>query len=149
MVRHLISILMLTGVGLFVGCGHKSGAEGVVKVAGTVTYEGQPIEGANVIFGADGEGRSASGTTDASGRFHLTTLEPYDGAIPGKYRVAVSKVEVENPMSADEAREWFIKHGGPPDGGNIKNRLPEKYKGSGLTAEVTKDGENDFTFDLK
>lgn len=152
MVRLLTCCAAIAAASLLAGCGHKAKLNGLVKVAGTVTYEGQPIEGANVIFGPEGEGRSASGMTDANGRFQLTTLEPNDGAMLGKYKVAVSKIEVENPMSADEAREWFVAHGGPPEPGNIKNRLPEKYKdteGSGLGAEVLAGGNNDFTFELK
>ncbi|HUY88733.1 MAG TPA: carboxypeptidase-like regulatory domain-containing protein [Pirellulales bacterium] len=153
MVRQLVFISMFAGACVFlVGCGHKSGVDGVVQVGGSVTYDGKPIEGASVIFSAEGESRSASGITDAGGRFQLTTLTPNDGALPGKYKVAVSKVEVENAMSAEEAKEWFQKNGGPPPAGNIKNRLPEKYKdieSSELTAEVTTDGKNDFTFDLK
>lgn len=153
MLRQLICILTLPAMSLCVGCGAKPGIEGVVKVAGTVTHQGKPVEGASVIFAPEAPtGRSASGKTDASGRFRLTTLAPEDGALCGKYQVAVSKMEVENPMSADEAKEWFMKHGGPPKAGNIKNHLPEKYKdvqNSGLAAEVTEGGANDFTFDLK
>lgn len=153
MIRSWIFSGALAGACLaLVGCGANSGIDGLVTVAGTVTYEGKPIEGASVIFGPEGDGRSASGITDPSGRFQLTTLKPNDGALPGKYKVAVSKVEVENAMSADEAREWFEKNGGPPPGGNIKNRLPEKYKdmeSSELSAEVNQDANNDFTFDLK
>ncbi len=98
------------------------------------------------------EARSASGRTDASGRFQLTTLQSGDGALCGAYKVAISKIQVENPMTADEAREWFEKNGGPPEPGNVKNELPEDYKdaeSSGLTAEVTDGGANDFAFDLK
>ena len=149
--RHLVCIVMLTGVGVCIGCGHKSGLDGVVAVTGTVTYQGKPIDGASVAFSPDGKGRAASGRTDATGRFQLTTLDANDGALPGKYKVAISKVEVENAMTADQAMEWFKKNGGPPPGGNIKNRLPDKYKdanASGQTAEVVKGGENDFSFKL-
>jgi hypothetical protein len=144
---------MLTGVGFSPGCSGGTGVEGVVAVSGTVTYQGRPVEGANVMFAPEApEARSASGSTDASGRFQLTTLQPGDGALCGRYKVAVSKVQVENTMTADEAREWFEKHGGPPEAGNVKNALPEEYKSaesSGLTAEVTDGGANDFTFNLK
>lgn len=153
MVRQLVFIGIIAGFCLsLAGCGHKSGVDGIIKAAGTVTHEGKPVEGATVIFVPQGEGRSASGITDANGRFELTTLMPNDGAIPGKYKVAVSKVEVENAMSADEAKAWFQKHSGPPPAGNIKNHLPEKYKdlqSSELSAEVVANGTNDFPFELK
>lgn len=153
MIRQWIFTGVLAGAcAAMVGCGAQPGAAGAIKVAGTVTFEGKPVEGASVIFSPEGNDRSASGMTDAGGRFQLTTLKPGDGALPGKYKVAVSKVEVENAMTADEAKAWFQKNGGPPPGGNIKNRLPEKYKdaqSSELTAEVAQGGNNDFTFDLK
>jgi hypothetical protein len=153
MVRRVLLTLLLTGAGLCLGCNRKPGVEGVVAVSGTVTYQGKPVEGANVMFAPQNpEARSASGRTDASGRFQLTTLQSGDGAVCGAYKVAISKVQVENPMTADEARAWFEKNGGPPEPGNVKNELPEDYKDagkSGLTAEVTDGGANDFTFELK
>ena len=161
--RHLLCVFVLIGVSVCIGCGRKSsGLEGVAKVAGTVTYQGKPVEGASVVFSPDGQGRPASGKTDASGRFQLTTLEANDGALPGKYQVAISKVEVESsgvdPTKADEMAKQFLKRQGGAaakgealKGGDIKNLLPEKYKdakASGLTAEVTKGGKNDFPFTL-
>lgn len=133
------------------GCG-KSGLDGLVPVSGTVTFNGKAIEGADVVFNPDSEGRSASAKTDASGKFHLTTLDPQDGARPGNYKVAISKKEMINPMTAEEAEEWFHKHSGPPPPRKIKNDLPEKYadeKTSGLTATVKESEKNDLSFDLK
>ena len=135
----------------------RAGVEGVVPVSGTVTYQGKPVEGANVIFAPEAPAaRSASGTTEADGRFQLTTLQPDDGALCGKYKVAISKVQVANAMTAEEmtsaeARKKFEKNGGPPKL-DVKSELPEDYQdaaSSGLTAEVTDSGANDFTFDLK
>jgi hypothetical protein len=41
-----------------------------VPVSGTVTLNGQPIEGAEVsFFPADAKGRAATGMTDMAGRF--------------------------------------------------------------------------------
>lgn len=150
--RHLISVLVLTMVSACLGCNKEMRLEGTVKVTGTVTFQGKPLEGASVAFSPIDMGRAASGKTDATGRFQLTSLKADDGAMPGKYNVSVSKVEVENAMTADEAMKWFKEHSGPPPGGNIKNALPDKYKDvktSGLTAEVTEGGANDFTFSLE
>jgi hypothetical protein len=38
-----------------------------------------------------GEGKRATGTTDANGEFVLTTVFPGDGVLPGKYKVMVEK----------------------------------------------------------
>jgi hypothetical protein len=68
------------------GCG---GAR-PVKVSGTVTLNGQPVEGAMVQFVPVKEGgRPATGTTGADGSFSLTTVENHDGAMPGEYKVVV------------------------------------------------------------
>jgi hypothetical protein len=69
------------------GCGGR-----LVKVTGEVTLDGRPLGGAMVLFipEIEGEGtRSASGQTDAKGRFQLTTRAPDDGALPGNYKVVV------------------------------------------------------------
>lgn len=69
-----------------IGCGQK----GTVPLRGTVKLDGRPLTGATVYFLAqDGGGRDAVGTTDAEGVFRLSTYEPGDGALPGRYKVTV------------------------------------------------------------
>jgi hypothetical protein len=132
------------------GC-QKNGLDGLVPVAGKVTYQGKPVEGADVVFNPASNGRAAFAKTDASGKFQLTTLDPQDGAHPGDYKVTISKKEMINPMTAEEAEEWFHKHSGPPPPRKVKNDLPEKYadeKTSELTATVKENGTNQVNFDL-
>ena len=64
-----------------------------IPVSGTVTLDGQTIAGAAVVFTPE-EGRQATGTTDSSGRFELSTFRLGDGALPGPHRVTVSKTTV-------------------------------------------------------
>jgi len=123
------------------GCG-KPGTAPTVKVTGTVTYNGTPVAGASVGFLPD-SGRPASGTTDAQGRFTLSTFAQGDGAVPGRHRVTISEPASESaPMpGTPEAENWT-----PPE-----PRFPAKYADpntSGFTATVEKGGENDFTFDM-
>jgi hypothetical protein len=146
--RYLICLLLLAGSIAWVGCA-PAGLEGTIAASGTVTHNGQAVEGATVVFSPEGEGRAASGLTDASGRFQLQTLTPEDGVMPGKYQVAISKTQVEGGMSEEQADT--SKKGEPTDV-PVKELLPKKYKSpttSGLTAEVTAGGKNEFTFDLK
>ena len=148
--RYLICLLLLAGSIAWVGCA-PAGLEGTIAASGTVTHNGQAVEGATVVFSPEGEGRAASGLTDASGRFQLQTLTPEDGVMPGKYQVAISKTQVEGAMSEEESQAYAAKHGKSPEV-TVKELLPEKYKSpasSGLTAEVTAGGKNEFTFDLK
>ena len=149
--RYLIGILLFTGRGVPPGCGGGAGIEGTIAASGTVTYQGQPVEGAAVVFAPEGQGRAASGLTDASGRFELTTLTPGDGVLPGKFGVTISKTEVSGSMTEEESQAYVAKHGEPPKV-TRKELLPAKYAApatSGLTAEVAAGGKNEFTFDLK
>lgn len=152
----------LAALGLLVGCSGGGGADvGAVSVSGTVTLDGQPVEGATVAFSPAGQGaRSASGKTDGSGKFTLTSVEAGDGAVPGSYAVVITKITggaaMQDPRGqggelTPEQQKAIMEaaQGKTPE---EKNELPEKYAKadtSGLTAEVSGDGGNEFTFDLK
>jgi hypothetical protein len=69
---------------LAAGCG------GPVTVKGTVTLDGQPLEGATVMFIPVNEWVGANAVTDADGRFTLIGTKA-DGLMPGEYKVTVSK----------------------------------------------------------
>lgn len=157
--------VVLVGVAVTcLGCGGNAGLEGLVKVSGTVTYQGRPVEGATVSFRPVDGTRAASGRTDSYGRFYLTSLHPGDGAFPGAYKVSISKVEDTDPAHQVTAEEFASMVAGgkaPPRGptrpnqskatGGLVYHVPEKYLDadqSNLTAEVTANGENEFVFDL-
>lgn len=68
-----------------------------VLVRGTVTHDGQPLEGATVTFiNGKESGRPAFGVTDAQGRYELSTHlhadEFIEGAFPDEYAVIFRKV---------------------------------------------------------
>lgn len=70
---------------------------GVVPVSGTVLLDGKPLEGASVLFipapggPVDRAPVGASGVTGADGKYALTCGPESPGALPGAYRVVVSK----------------------------------------------------------
>ena len=74
------------------GCGG-AGTSPVAKVNGTVTYNGAAVPNLNIVFEsrslAEG-GRPASGVTDASGKYTLSTFGKGDGAVPGEHKVYFS-----------------------------------------------------------
>ena len=145
-----MGLLLIAGSSILTGCGGQAGIDGTVRVTGTVTHQSGPVPGATVIFAPAGATRAASGLTDASGSFELTTLRPGDGVLPGKYQVAISKTETVGGMTEEESMAYVAEHGEPPTV-TVKDLLPEKYKTvatSELTAEVTEGGKNHFTFDL-
>ncbi|MEX2172764.1 MAG: carboxypeptidase-like regulatory domain-containing protein [Pirellulaceae bacterium] len=146
--RHLMCLVVLATAAVAIGCGSPA-LDGTVAVNGTVTYKGQPVEGATVMFMPDGDRRAASGMTDASGRFQLTTLTPEDGAMPGNYKVTVSKTEITATRPSGDAPPPTENPQWPPL--TTAELLPVKYKladTSGLTAEVASGATNDFPFDL-
>jgi hypothetical protein len=118
-----------------IGCDNSATRlKGLVPVEGVVYYDGQPLADATVSFNPDNPAiRSASGRTNAEGKFTLTTLNAKDGAMPGEYKVTISKFEV----AADKS---------------IVSLLPKKYASStesGFTASVPAKGVKDLKFDLK
>lgn len=145
------------------GCGDGSSLN-TVPATGSVTLDGEPVEGAVVTFSPEGEGHAAGGVTDATGAFVLTTEVKGDGAVPGTYNVMISKFEKKaEPMGppTDDidaayaaAEAAGINTTGPPKRTSTgpKNLLPKKYQSpatSGLTATVAEEGENTFMFELE
>ena len=115
----------LACVATLAGCG-ASGPELAENVTGRVTLNDAPLADASVQFVSDTDGISA-GRTDADGRFTLYYGEQA-GAPFGKHTVRISKFDGE---AGDEI-------------------VPPKFNSnSDLSADVTADGANDFTFDLK
>jgi hypothetical protein len=78
---------VLAGVWL-IGC-NGPGVD-LADVRGKVTVAGQPMAGITITFTPE-SGRPATGVTDASGNFTLSTFSSGDGAVPGKHKVAFAK----------------------------------------------------------
>jgi hypothetical protein len=80
----------------------------LIKVTGTVTYDGKPLTDATVAImpdGGDGTAKPADGKTDKNGNFTLVTTFPdgeiVDGSFEGDYTVRVVKYEAME-MPTDE-----------------------------------------------
>lgn len=117
------------------GCQRQSTLQ-TAPVTGKVTYQGKPVVQGTVVFTPEGSGHAATGDIQPDGTFQLTTSKKNDGAVPGKYKVAVQVFPAEG--GAVPGMEFA---GGKPP-------IPLKFMDagtSGLTAEI-KAGEN--TLDL-
>jgi hypothetical protein len=74
------------------GCRRGAATADTVSVQGTVKFQGMPVVGAHVTFAPEDEdGYAAFGRTNERGQYTLTTISPNDGAVPGNYKVMISK----------------------------------------------------------
>jgi len=118
------------------GCSSSDHIE-TVSVEGVVTYQGMPVAAATVFFVPE-SGPRASGDTDNDGRYSLMTYNSGDGAIPGDFRVGITKF-VLDPTTKDEPVP------------SMMNMVPDKYSNpatSGLSVKVESAKDNKFPFEL-
>jgi hypothetical protein len=142
--RKFLALGIVVGVSTgFAGCGGgPSDAPETVAAKGTVTVDGTPMGKLSVAF-IPANGKLATGETDDQGNFTLTTNQPGDGAVVGRYSVAISRIE--EPTEAMPGMEGYKKPEPPP----FANMYTDA-KTSGLTATVDKDpSKNNFKFDLE
>ena len=119
--RTLLSILVLLVTVLMTGCGEKrpAGMPRLYPVSLTITQEGTPLAGAVVQLIPENSAHAQwgpGGMTDASGVAELRTNGPYKGAPLGKYKVIVTKSEIESPPSP------------PPKGPGVTREDVGKYQ---------------------
>jgi hypothetical protein len=147
----LVLSLGMLALGGVAGCGG-SGRPALVPATGTVTLNGDPLEGAIIAFQPIAEGqteflRPSRATSDAQGKFTLGTYDPEDGIPVGRYKVAIQKRELMDEEIGDSSSEYA-------------DTIPMRYKWitpktladpatSGLEAEVTKSGLNPAVFALE
>jgi hypothetical protein len=88
MLRAWTLTLAAGGLIFLAGCGGSN----LPSVTGTVTLDGQALDGAVVLFNPDGPGgQVATGVTDSRGNFKMGTIKQGDGVHPGKYKVTITK----------------------------------------------------------
>lgn len=141
--RLLMSCLLLSLAGC--GGGASENTLEVYPVSGTVTVDGEPMQGISVTFFPEGttKGNGGFGATDAEGKFTLKDRDQRDGVAEGTYRVLLTRL---------------VKPDGSPIGGEemaadvgAVNQLPEVYNSpdqSPVTATVGKTNEP-FKFEIK
>ncbi len=123
---------------LFTGCGPASDGPRLVPVSGTVTLDGKPLSGATVTFIPTGEtrGTDASGRTDGSGKYSLTTPKGQAGTAAGTYKVTISRLLLPDgseyrpdPSVApidSPARESLPAHYSELERTRLEARVPEE-----------------------
>jgi hypothetical protein len=94
--------LLLCVLPALAGCGET--ASPFVKVGGTVTLDGKPLESGFVQFQPT-SGQVASGEIGPGGRFVLSTHSAGDGVLPGTYQVTVVAYD---PEATEQTPEHLI-----------------------------------------
>ena len=96
-------VVCLASSALFVGCS-RNDRIATTPVAGSVLgQDGKPLERAIVIFHPTDTSvkfPKPRGTTDAEGKFQLSTYDTSDGAPVGKYKVTIEQWFRDNPDQA-------------------------------------------------
>jgi hypothetical protein len=154
--RWLARATGLIALTFMIGCG-KSG--NFATVSGTVTYNGNPVEGASVAFHStvEVEGKkqaSYAALTDSSGKYVIASAGKDPGIPPGLYKVTVTKWEGKTPgtegldpgqLDAMASDTGLTVKGGPV------NLLPKEYASPGNTklSATLEPGKNaDVNFSL-
>lgn len=107
----------------------------LVPATGTVILDGKPLTLGVVIATAE-NGRDARGDIAPDGSFSLETRPWGQGALVGVHRVSVKAYKLNDPSNPESMGVSLV---------------PAKYTNaynSGISIEVTEDGENDFRIEL-
>ncbi len=127
------------GIALVGGCGPPN-PQGRLAVSGKVTFQGEPLDQGTIQFTPlDRESGVSTGAMIRDGSYRV---EAHRGLLPGKYRVRI--------FSAEAKAEGRVPKAPGMPAAVPKERIPARYNiKSTLEAPVTKDGENEFDFDLE
>ncbi len=148
---HSLAAFLVFAAAFATGCGP---GLTLVPVSGRVTTDGDPLEGASVVFlpsVPNPDGESSYGVSGPDGRYVVQT-EGKRGVVPGKYRVLVSKTVMDPASIPDEFKDDpFMAEQLIPPGSRGKRKQanipppPEKYEGA-FSHEVPQAGG---TFDFE
>jgi hypothetical protein len=131
LLRGLVSAVLVAVLGLVVGCGDAN----LGRVRGTVTLDGQPLEGAMVTFAPVEGGRPAAGRTDARGRYQLVYSRDAGGAMIGEHLVTITTYD-ERPGENGEDQI-------------IAERVPARYNAKSELKRTVEAGSNEINFELE
>lgn len=130
--KHALALALSVLCAVCCGCSGRDLPE-LGYVSGTVTRNGEPLEGVIVEFYSDTEegGRPGVGVTDSEGYYELE----YTGGVEGT-KVGPAKISVTT--------EW--PEGEPPEGES--ETIPAKYNSQSILKETVEPGDNVIDLDL-
>lgn len=140
-------------ISLLPGCG-PGDRVAVYPTSGSVKFLGEPMAGGGAIsfIPLDGQvGKAAGGTIDGEGKFTMSTYDPDDGSIAGRFRVIIFQTTVEETETIGDtdvagAKDTLVEFSVPE-----AKRIPLVYADvaeSPLTVEVKSEGANELMLEL-
>jgi hypothetical protein len=124
-------------LGIIVGCTqkHSDGMPRLYKTEITIIQDGKPLEGTLVSLMPSSvqDNWAAGGNTNTKGSASLFVHGKYEGTVPGKYKIIITKMEDE-PVPTDKMTE----RGCPVAGYTQKryNLINSKFSGTKTSQEV-------------
>jgi len=138
-----VAVAFLAVIALIQGCGDDVAAppRELGKVNGTVTLDGRPLTGVEIIFSPDEGGGSSAGVTDDQGNFSLEySGGGRIGAVVGSHTIAFRDDSEEFDANGEP-----LPGGGPGGMGSI----PEKYvEGMSTIKREVAPGEQSIILEL-
>jgi|688.fasta_scaffold07005_5 hypothetical protein len=125
--HHLVLLIV---VAVSAGCGAPTVNYTMIPVEGVITFDGEPLSSAEVMFDSP-DGPRGFGVSDENGRFSVKTRQFGAGLPAGKYRVLVT--------SSEKTR---IRGAGKPV------TLATSYRESGVARVSIEAGMQPLAFDL-
>lgn len=124
-----------------------------VDASGIVLLDGEPIEGATVVFGPVDGKYPANAITASDGSFSAAAFTSKPGAVPGKYKVALTKTVEDTKGKKSKFDPGEDSEHAKDGGGDVAwtNGLPEIYKLPSTTPieiEVPSDGVSDLKIEM-
>jgi hypothetical protein len=108
-------LVFVTGALFLASCGPAN----MARVSGRVTCRGKPVAEAVITFspmpkneGDRESGKAAAGSTDADGKYVLTTFRQGDGALIGNHRVSITLDEHDHSGCKSRVYTREVKAGG-------------------------------------
>lgn len=130
-----VALAMVVGLSL-AGCGGSSEGPELGQVSGTVTLDGQPLEGAEIQF-QPAEDRPSRGQTDSSGFYRLSFTGNRMGAVLGDHTVMITTVRAASGGEGDQ-----------PAVAARKELLPARYHDKTELVKTVAAGSNTIDFAL-
>ncbi len=138
---HKYVLVTLIVVAAFCSGCEKDNLPKTVPAEGVVTLDGVKMGDVTLIFIAEEGTYNASAVTDQEGVFKLNAFDTKPGAVPGSYKVELSKT-IAKPLSEKQGETAVA----------LSYGLPKKYASfmtSGLKYEIGAEGATDIKFELK